>query len=115
MSYTKRNESQDGTCQETDKVLHSHFVTPVIDFDIVPIQIEVLSRIGVHVSGEFVAVVASRVIREHEDDVGVWDAQSLYGAIPVRFGQWVLAKSSPRCPHIPRALAICYGRELSLW
>jgi hypothetical protein len=100
------------TCQETDEVLHGHFVTPVIDFDVIPVQIEALSGVGVHVSGKFVAVVTSCVIREHKDDIGVWNTESFYGAIPVGGGSLVSAgKQFSSMAYIPRALAICYGDE----
>jgi hypothetical protein len=104
------------TCQETDEVLHGYFVTPVIDLDIIPIQIEALPGIGVHVSGKFVAVVTSCVICEHKDDIGVRNPKSFYGAIPVGGGCLMSAdKQFSSMAYIPRALAICYGGEVGLW
>ena len=83
LATSRETKTQGETCQETNEVLHGHFVTPVIDFDIIPVKIEALSGVGVHVSGEFVAVVASCVVCEHKDDIGVWNTEPFHGAIPV--------------------------------
>ena len=83
INHRKRGKkTRTSTCKETDKVLHSYFVTPVIDFDVIPIQIEALSWVGVHVTREFVTVVTSCVIRKHEDDIGVRDTETFYCSIP---------------------------------
>ena len=77
------------TCKETDKVLHGYFVTTVVDFDVIPVEIEALARVGVYVSGEFVAVIAGCIVREHEDYVGVWNTESFDCAVPV---SWLFSK-----------------------
>lgn len=78
----KGQKTRRSTCKETDKVLHGYFVTSVIYFDVIPIQIEALSWVGVYVAREFVTVVASCVIRKHEDNIGVRDTETFYCSIP---------------------------------
>lgn len=104
------------TCQEADEVLHGHFITPVIDLDVIPVQIKTLSGVGVHVARKFIAVVASCVIREHKDDVGVWNTETFYRTVPVSrlvSKCWRGVRSS-LAAYIPRALAICYERAISV-
>ena len=38
--------------------------------------------LGVDAGGKLVARVARDIVGQHEDDVGIWDAKALYGAVP---------------------------------
>lgn len=67
--------------EQADEVLDRDLVAAVVDLDVVAVQVE--GAIGVVVDGarEGVARVAGHVVGEHEDDLGVRDAQALDGAV----------------------------------
>ena len=67
--------------QEADEVLDRDFVAPVIDFDVVAVEIEGAVGVVVDGAGEGVAGVAGHVVGEHEDDLRVWDPEPFDGAV----------------------------------
>ena len=62
------------TCQNSQEVLHSHLVPPVINLNVFAIQVKLPARIGIDRPWELVPSVARGVIGEHENDVGVRNA-----------------------------------------
>lgn len=67
--------------QQTDKVLDRNLVATIVDLNVVAIEIDSAIRVAVDGSGEGVAGVASHVVGEHQDDLGVGDAEALYGSV----------------------------------
>ena len=66
---------------QPDEILHRDLVTPVVDLDVVPVQVQGAVGVVEDGAGEGVARVARHVVREHEDDLRVWDAEALDGAV----------------------------------
>lgn len=75
------------TGKDAEEVLDGHLIPPIVHLDVVAVEIEVAPPVGVHAAREGVAGVAGSVVGEHEDDVGVGDAEALDGAVPVRGGE----------------------------
>lgn len=69
--------------EDAEKVFDSDFVPAVVDLDVGAVEVEGSAGVGVDAAGEFVAGVAGDVVGEHEDDVGVGDAEAFDGAVPV--------------------------------
>ena len=67
--------------EQPDEVLDGHLVAAVVDFDIGAVEVNGAVAIGVDGAGEGVARVAGHVVGEHEDDLGVGDAEALDGAV----------------------------------
>ena len=73
-----------GTCQNADKVLDGDFIASIIDLDVVTVEIQVTAWLGIDTGGKLVARIARDIIGQHKDDVGIWDAKALYGAVPAK-------------------------------
>lgn len=67
--------------QQPHEGLHRHFVAPVVHFDVVAVEVQRAVRVVVHRPREGVARVAGHVVRQHEDDLRVGDAETLDGAV----------------------------------
>ena len=67
--------------QQPDEVLDRDLVAAVVDLDVVAVEIQRAVRVVVDGPREGVARVAGHVVRQHEDDLRVGDAESLYGAV----------------------------------
>lgn len=76
-----RHLSTDAIGQETDKILHRHLVPAIVHLDVVAVEIDGTVRVAVDCPGKGVARVAGHVVGEHEDDLGVGDAQPLDGSV----------------------------------
>lgn len=72
-----------GTCQNPDEVLDGDFIASIIDLDVVTVEIQVTAWLGIDTGRKLVARIARDIIGQHKDDVGIWDAKALYGAVPV--------------------------------
>ena len=70
------------TCEDPNKVLYRNLVATIINFNIVAIEIQMSTSIGVHASRKLVSKVTRRIIREHENNIGIWNAQSFDSSIP---------------------------------
>lgn len=62
------------TCQDANKVLHGHFISPIVHFDVVSVQVKVTSGGRIDTSRELVSRVARCIIGEHKDDIRVRDS-----------------------------------------
>ena len=95
------------TSQHSQEVLDRHFVSAVVHFDVVTVEVQLTTCIGVDASGEFVARIAGGVVREHENNIRIWDSQPLDGSVPSSViqtaGHQVDLKS-----YMPSAFAMCY-------
>ena len=67
--------------EKADEVFDCYFVAAVVDFDVVAVEIEGAVGVVVDGAGEGVAGVAGHVVREHEDDLRVWDAEAFDGTV----------------------------------
>ena len=67
--------------QQPNKVLHGNLIPPIIHLDIVTIQINSPVRVAVYSTWKGIARVAGHVVGEHEDDLGVGDAETLDGSV----------------------------------
>lgn len=71
----------DPVCEQPNEVFHGDLVAPVIHLDVVTIQVNRAVCIGIDSARESVAWIAGHVVREHENDLTVGDAESLDGAV----------------------------------
>ena len=78
----RERESRALTGQQPQEVLDRNFVSTIVDFDVLAIEIERVTTIREHASGEVVARIAGRVVGEHEDDVRVGYAEAFHSSIP---------------------------------
>lgn len=76
-----RELGREAVGKEADEGFDGDFVAAVVDLDVVAVEIEGAVGVVVDGAGEGVAGVAGHVVREHEDDLGVWDAEAFYGAV----------------------------------
>ena len=104
------------TGQQPQEILHRDFVSTVVDFDVLAVEIERVAAIREHAPREVVARIAGRVVGEHEDDVRVGYAQAFHSSIPAllfRHGHTIWNGYLGECvAHIPNAFAICYPKIL---
>lgn len=98
------------TRQHSYEVLDSNFISTIVHLYIITIQIEMTPRVRVHTSREFVPRVTRRIICEHEDDIGVRDAETFHCAIPA-LRQPAASPQQNNTTNIPSALAICCPRK----
>lgn len=68
-------------CHEPNEVLHCDLVSSVVNLDVVSVQIEGAVSVVEHGSWEGVAWVAGHVVRQHEDDLRVGNAEALDCAV----------------------------------
>lgn len=71
----------DAIGQQADKVLDGDLVAAVVDLDVVAVEVDGAIRVAVDGPGEGVAGVAGHVVGEHQDDLGVGDAEALDGSV----------------------------------
>lgn len=67
--------------QEANKVLNGNLVAPIVDLDVVAVQVDGAVGIGIDGTREGVAWVAGHVVGQHQDDLAVGDAQTLDGTV----------------------------------
>lgn len=67
--------------QQPDEGLDGDLVAAVVDLDVVAVEVERAVGVVVDGAGEGVARVAGHVVGEHEDDLGVRDAEAFDGAV----------------------------------
>ena len=96
-----------GTCQNADKVLDGDFIASIIDLNVVAVEIEVTAWLGVDTGRKLVARIARDIICQHKDDVGIWDAKALYGAVPAKENGQRRRGEDVKAANIPRAFAMC--------
>ena len=67
--------------QKSYEILDRDFVAAVVDLDVVPVQID--GAVGITVNGarEGIARVACHIIGQHEDNLRIWDPETLHGAV----------------------------------
>ena len=70
------------TGEDAEEVLDGYLVPAVVHLDVVSVEVECAPRAVVDTTWKLVARVARDVVREHEDDIGVGDAQPFHGAVP---------------------------------
>ena len=67
--------------QQPNKILYRDFIPAIIHLDVIAVEIERAVRVVVDGPGEGIARVARHVVRQHEDDLRVGDAEALDGAV----------------------------------
>ena len=72
------------TCKQANEILNADLVSTIIDLYALAIQIKIPSCVCINFACKGVAGVACYVVSQHQDDVGVWNAQSLHGPVPVK-------------------------------
>jgi hypothetical protein len=80
-AFRARNGRIMATCEDTEKILNSHFVTSVVDFDVITIQVQIPLCTVKHSTWIFVPSITGSVIGQHQDNVGVGNTQPLHGTI----------------------------------
>lgn len=78
---TPRHLLPDPIRQQAYEVLDRDFVPAIVDLDVVAVEVDSAVGVGVHGAGERITRVACHVVRQHEDDLGVWNAEALHGAV----------------------------------
>ena len=72
------------TCQDAKEVLYSDFIPAVVHFNVVPVQVDLMPRTRKHRTRKMISWVTSSVIGKHEDDIRVWNPETLHGPVPVQ-------------------------------
>lgn len=78
----------DRTGEQAEKALDADLVVPVVDLDLIAVEVEVSTRVGKHLACDRIARIAGNIVRQHQDDVAVWDAQALDSTIPADGRKW---------------------------
>jgi hypothetical protein len=85
---------------EPDEILHGDLVPPIVDLDVVSVQVKRAIGVVEDGAGEGVARVAGHVVGQHEDDLRVRDPEALDGAVQrEHVGQVAVVEPEARCPH----------------
>lgn len=63
------------TCQDVQKMLHSHVLPTIVDLNFILIQIQQMIGVMKDCRTQLVASVARHVICQHEDDVIITDSE----------------------------------------
>jgi hypothetical protein len=63
------------------EILHCNLVPSIVNFDVVPVQVQRAVCVVVDGAGEGVARVACHIIGKHENDLGIGDSQTLDSAV----------------------------------
>ena len=71
------------TCQKSDKVLDVYFVAPIVNLNVFPIEVNGMRLGGVNSGGKAISGIARDVVCEHEDDIRVRNAETLYCSVPI--------------------------------
>lgn len=98
--------------EEADKIFHSDFVTTIVNFDIVAVQVHGSVRVAVDCAWKGVSRVAGHVIREHEDDLRVGNPKALYRSVHGKdIGEMSIVEPETRRCHedSPVARVLCDG------
>lgn len=66
---------------EPDKVLHRNLIPSIVHLNIISIQIKRAIGVVEDSSREGVARVACHIVRQHEDDLRIWNPEALDGAV----------------------------------
>lgn len=80
-SFAARELLREPVGEQPDEVLDRDFVAPVIDLDVVAVEIQGAVGVVVDGAGECVPRVAGHVVGEHEEDLRVRDAEAFDGAV----------------------------------
>lgn len=87
----------DAIRQQPYEVFDRDLVSSVVHLDVVAVQIHSAVGVGVDGAREGVARVAGHVVGQHEDDLGVRDAEALHGAVDGQHvGQVAVVEPEPR-------------------
>lgn len=70
------------TSEHPNEILNSHFIATIVNLNVVTIKIQMSPRIGIYAARKLISQVTRRVIRQHQYNIRVGDAQSLHGSIP---------------------------------
>jgi len=66
------------SCHHSYKVFDCHLITPVVNFNVRPIHINVVVLVVEHLTGLGVPRVAGHVVAHHQDYLAVRDSQPLH-------------------------------------
>lgn len=101
----------DAVGQQADEVLNRHLVAAVVDLDVVAIEVDGAVGVGVDGAREGVARVAGHIVGQHQDDLGVRDAQTLDGAVDGQHvGQVAVVEPEAGGAHQHRPVAGVLGK-----
>ena len=71
------------TCQKSDEVLNIYLVASIVNFNVLPVEVNRVRLGRVNSSWEAVSGIARDVVCEHENDIRVWDAETFYCPVPI--------------------------------
>ena len=69
LASDKKIRKTERTSQQTQEILHRDFVPAIVNFYVLTVEVECVTAVCEHASGEVVARIAGRIIGEHKDDV----------------------------------------------
>ena len=85
------------TRQNSQEVLYRDLIAAIIDLDVISIQVQMPPRVAVDAARELITRIARGVIREHENDVRVGNAETLHRAIHPECIRHVLTSDMSLC------------------
>jgi len=80
-SFTPRHIFSNAVRQQTDEVLHRDLIAPIINFNIIAVQIQSAISIVIDSSWEGIAWVTRHVIGQHQNNLRIGDAETLNGTV----------------------------------
>ena len=85
---------------------------PVVDLDVALVQVELVVLAVVHAPRERVPGVAGHVVRQHEHDVRVWDAQAPHRVVHRQgVGHVPVVEPEARRAHLRKGVCVYVGRQ----